>query len=169
MAVAGGEPDMREEKWGVFLIPLLSLLYVGYMVLEQYLGSYRASTVNYATGLGLVIAVLALSIIFGEIRKGSAASTDAGPEQQQDAPLGHLFTAKSMGFLLLTAMFILLVEALGYILAFFPYLAVILWMLGFRPRYMILVVAAAITAFVHLFFVWGAGLQLPKGVLHAII
>jgi len=160
---------MREEKWGVFLIPALSLLYAGYMVLEQHLGSYRASTVNYATGLGLVIALLALFIIFGEIRKGSAAGNEGGGEQEQDTSAGHLFTAKSIGFLLMTAILILLIEPLGYILAFFPYFAAILWMLGYRPYYMIAVVGAVITAFVHFFFVWGAGLALPKGILHAII
>jgi len=148
---------------GILIVPALALLFAWFMVMEQHTGRFRASTRNYATGLGVLIAVFAVLSAAGDLlkllRQQRAAVADASD---------GVFTKEVVrlcGFLLATVGFIAALPFFGYLISFLAYMAAILLVIGYKPYWKLALIAVLLTAFVHVFFVMTFSLPLPRGYL----
>lgn len=148
---------------GILIVPAIALLFAWFMVMEQHTGRFRASTRNYATGLGVLIAVFAVLSAAGDLLKLLREQRAAAAEVS-----GGVFTPEVLrltAFLLATVGFIAALPYFGYLVSFMAYMAAILLVIGYRPYWKLALIAVLVTAFVHVFFVMTFSLPLPRGYL----
>ncbi len=154
---------MLMNRLGPFIIPVLVVVYSGYMIAEQYLGSYRETSQNYATLLG-GIAILCAVIVMARIVIRGDTERD---EPAEKIPLGNYIQV--IAVVAMMALAVLLIPILGYVITFFAMLVGSLYLLGVRSVPLILTISLVMVAVVHFGLVKELELPLPAGILDGII
>jgi hypothetical protein len=155
--------NKRTIPWGDWFIPILALLYAAYTVIDQIIRGLADSTIMYSVFLAAVIVVFAvISIIQGWRHR---PEVDISPECRAGR---HKISLRLILFVLWGLFFIPALIYLGYAIAVFVYLGVLLWALGERPWYKVLAIDLAFVMIVHFLFVKTVGMPLEPGLLKGI-
>jgi len=141
--------DLKKMPWGELFIPLLAVFYMIYTLGYQFINNYKTSTVNYSLFLSIPVLVCACAIFI-------KVSTDQVIEEKKP---NYGDYKKILEFLFVTITLIILINLLGYILAFFLYLISSLWLMGQHSIPKILAISSGVVLFI--FIVFGIWLKLP--------
>ncbi len=168
---------------GALLFPLLAVGYAIFALWEQFTGDYMELTTDYTLLLTVPVLVLAglvmlcalfpvltrLAIVRGFVpdqSKEHKQELDVEPEAEVENPKAHsgrffrVATLVGCAFLLVFS-----IEAIGYLIAFFLFVVLVLLAMGIRSPATILMVSLGTTLVVHFAFVELLDLPLPPGVL----
>ncbi|WP_081852905.1 tripartite tricarboxylate transporter TctB family protein [Bosea sp. 117] len=156
---------MLLSRLGPLIIPILVIGYSGYMIAEQYLGSYRESSQNYALLLGGV-AILCALIVLARLAMG-ADEGEADDLPHEPAPRWHY--VQLIAIVAMMALAVLLIPVIGYAITFFVMLVAALLLLGVRSVPAILAISVGMVAVVHFGLVKELQLPLPAGILEGIL
>jgi hypothetical protein len=155
---------MLLNRLGPFIIPVLVVAYSGYVIAEQYLGSYRETSQNYATLMGGIAILCALIVMARIVIRGDTELDEPAAEK---IPLGNYIQV--IAVVAMMALAVLLIPILGYVITFLAMLVGALYLLGVRSVPLILTISIVMVAVVHFGLVKELELPLPAGILDGII
>jgi len=155
---------MHTQLMGRLFVPVVVIVYCSYMIWEQYAGSYRAESRNYALFMGGLAIALALVVITRSLFKPE-------PADQEDQATGSSFADyRTMVLVLAGAVAVVLtIQWLGYLISFLAFLLYALWVLGVRKLVPLLSISIITTLIVHFGLVKALGLPLPAGLLRGLL
>lgn len=131
----------------LLLYALLPLWYaIAFILIATPFICLPVSKAHFAAAIGLI--------------KNSATAPVESDEPLTEQPPSHLRVALGM---LCLALYIISIKWLGFALPTIPFLFCIMWLLGFRHRYLAPILAIGITALIYSVFVYGLRVQLPIG------
>ncbi len=158
---------MGARNAGGLLIPLLASLYAAYMLYEQFSGSYRDSTKNYALLTGGCVLLFAFIVLMQEI---TAAKSQPVERQSAQPSRDHLHRIiRGCAVFALACLLVYLFEWVGYLVGFFAFAALSLVILRVRSPLLLFAVPVGTVLIVHFVFVGWFGLPLPAGLLRGVV
>lgn len=147
---------------GAILFPLLAAGYSTFSLWEHLTKDYRDLTVNYGLFVNIpvlllaAIAIVRFLIVEGALEERS--SFESGPAVTQDTQ-----SHKPIGLIVLSALLVVTIDWIGYIIGFFAIVVLGLYLMGIRKHILIFSMAIVTTILIHFVFVQILQLQLPAG------
>lgn len=155
---------------GVLLVPGLALLYAAYALWELTTGLFQQATIIYTYVIAIPMVILAVVSLAGDLKarvkaeKGEEGEAAAGVEPIPPGGLRRLALVIAASLLLVVAL-----PYVGYHIGFFVYVAFVLWAVDMRRPWVMLTIAAAMTAVVHVAFAGLLNQDLPLGPLEGLL
>ena len=166
---------MYRNKIGELIIPVLAVGFSLYMLVSQYIKDYRPNTIVYC--LFLVIPILICSLIaffdFYKSVRRDKENDDKKLKKSYDSDFvkeNYSKNYKKVALIfIISFLFLFLLTSVGYLLAYFILLILLLPLMGVRSVYAVLIISLVLPIIFHFVFVKAVGMQLPPGFLEILL
>lgn len=146
--------------WGELLIPGLAVAYTIATLADQVIRDYEKNTLMYGFMIGGGVMFFAAICIASALRK--RVQVKDGPLSEEDRQKRKKITF----FLIWTALFIVSLELIGFIITVPAFLFVFFRRLGITEIWKAALISLCAGAIVYILFYSWAGLELPMGIIH---
>jgi hypothetical protein len=159
---------LTKEHFGAILFPLLASGYATFSLWEHLTEDYRDLTVNYGLVINVPILILsAIAIARFIFVEGALEEKTSIDSTQTTSDNNH--PIKPIGLIALSALLVVSIDWIGYLIGFFVFTVLGLYLMGIRRHVLILSMAIVTTILIHFIFVQILQLQLPSGPFPSLV
>ena len=153
---------LTKDHLGAVLFPLLAAGYSTFSLWEHFTKEYRDLTVNYGLMVNVPVLVLA-AIAIARFLFVEGALEERSSFEGEPTSTGVTQPYKPIGLIVLSALLVVTIDWVGYLIGFFALIVLALYIMGIRRHVLIFSMAIVTTIIIHFIFVQILQLQLPPG------